>query len=90
MLNESGKISSLGFSELSFASNGQMFTKIAAVTKAFRTSMYYDDVMVATGDVGDDYFYWQSWSDEVYRTLSFTSSPTGDFLAWLQENGTKQ
>lgn len=28
--------------------------------------------------------------DEMHTTLTFTSTPTGDLLAWLQLNGTKQ
>ena len=30
------------------------------------------------------------WGDEAYRTITFTTSPTGDLLTWLQQNGTKQ
>lgn len=30
------------------------------------------------------------WSDQAYRTLTFLEPPTGELLAWLQANGTKQ
>ena len=30
------------------------------------------------------------WTDEAYRTITFTNPPTGDLLTWLQANGTKQ
>ena len=30
------------------------------------------------------------YMDRFYNTLTFTSSPTGNLLEWLQQNGTKQ
>ena len=30
------------------------------------------------------------WSDQAYRTLTFLEPPTGELLAWLKANGTKQ
>lgn len=30
------------------------------------------------------------WYNQAYRTLTFATPPTGDLLAWLQANGTKQ
>lgn len=30
------------------------------------------------------------WTDEVYRTITFETAPTGDLLAWLQANATPQ
>ena len=31
-----------------------------------------------------------NWTDQAYRTITFLEPPTGDLLAWLQVNGTKQ
>lgn len=31
-----------------------------------------------------------TWLQEAYRTVTFETAPTGDLLAWLQANGTKQ
>ena len=31
-----------------------------------------------------------AWIDEAFRTITFSTSPTGDLLTWLQQNGTKQ
>ena len=31
-----------------------------------------------------------SWTNEAYRTITFTKPPTGDLLTWLQANGVKQ
>ena len=30
------------------------------------------------------------WTSEAYRTITFSTAPTGDLLTWLQANGTKQ
>lgn len=30
------------------------------------------------------------WTPDVYKTVTFSTSPTGDLLTWLQANGTKQ
>lgn len=31
-----------------------------------------------------------SWTNSVYRTITFETAPTGDLLTWLQANATKQ
>lgn len=31
-----------------------------------------------------------AWINEAYKTVTFSTPPTGDLLAWLQANGTKQ
>lgn len=48
--------------------------------------LYYGDIFVVNATINDNLFP----IDDEYRTLTFTSSPTGDLLTWLQENGTKQ
>lgn len=30
------------------------------------------------------------WTSEAYRTITFSTAPTGDLLTWLQANGVKQ
>lgn len=30
-----------------------------------------------------------AWTNQAYRTINFSTSPTGDLLTWLQANGTK-
>ena len=35
-------------------------------------------------------YYNNAWVAEAYRTITFSTSPTGDLLTWLQQNGTKQ
>lgn len=34
--------------------------------------------------------YGHGWKSDAYRTITFLESPTGDLLAWLQENAVKQ
>ena len=46
---------------------------------------YGDD----TGD-GAPVYINNAWPDEAYRTITFSTSPTGDLLTWLQQIGTKQ
>lgn len=45
-----------------------------------------DDITVTTTQGGINLV----WIDEKYRTLVFDESPTGDFLAWLEEFAAKQ
>lgn len=39
---------------------------------------------------GAPVYYNNAWVAEAYRTITFSTSPTGDLLTWLQQNGTKQ
>lgn len=32
----------------------------------------------------------RNWTNDAYRTITFLEPPTGDLLAWLQENAVKQ
>ena len=49
------------------------------------TSMTDDD------DLDTIYFYRNgAFTNPAYRTIIFATSPTGDLLTWLQDNGTKQ
>lgn len=69
----------------SFTSNGQTFSSIkykyAPTAYAY---LNYDDTWVFDSDDGG------GWRNEAYRTITFETTPTGDLLAWLQANGTKQ
>ena len=41
-----------------------------------------------TGSGADVYNNSSNWIGEAYRTITFEEAPTGDFLTWLQANGT--
>ena len=34
--------------------------------------------------------YNNGWTNQAYRTVTFETAPTGDLLAWLEANATKQ
>lgn len=73
---------------INFTSNGQQFTKIKITTK-FGGDLYYDEQLagmggpVASGGMGIT-------PTPSYRELTFETAPTGELLAWLQANATKQ
>ena len=77
--------------QISFTSNGQKFTSIAAVYDDSGTFMIlrYDNNEVAGWDIyggGSGYEFY----NEAYRKLTFDTPPTGDLLTWLQANATRQ
>lgn len=81
---DSGEITS----NVKFTSNGVTYTKLQymKVTGGRQTyKLYYDSTEVykemSTGS---------TWTNEAYRTITFATPPTGELLAWLQANGTKQ
>lgn len=68
---------------ISFVSNGNTFSSIDMVGgMPSRYSILYDTTLVFEGLGG--------WINQAYRTVNFSTAPTGDLLAWLQANGTKQ
>lgn len=50
-----------------------------------RTLIYYEKI-TATRDLA----YRNGWRGQGYRTITFDEAPSGDLLAWLQENATPQ
>lgn len=65
----------------SFVSNGTNYSSIRVDSdKNYEDELRYDSTVV----------YYYSWNNEAYRTITFSTPPTGDLLAWLQANGTKQ
>ena len=77
--------------EIELSSNGSQYNGI---------SHHYtiDDGIVLTDNLwyeggewrGPVYATEHGWYDEACRTITFSASPTGDLLTWLQQNGTKQ
>lgn len=63
-----------------FTSNGLSFSSIE-LSANLKWQIKYDSTVVKAFD---------SWTSEAYRTITFLEPPTGDLLAWLQANGTKQ
>nr|DAG38945.1 MAG TPA: hypothetical protein [Caudoviricetes sp.] len=73
-----------------FISNGTEFSGmvIGGDGKDFNPKIFYDSKLVAYGY--DSSFSVTEWVDDAYRTITFLELPTGDLLAWLQENAVKQ
>ena len=68
---------------INFTSAGQEFT---ALSSSNGTSWIAYYTATSRVEVCDD----STWSDDAYRTLAFSTAPTGELLTWLQANGTKQ
>lgn len=54
-------------------------------TYGVRTLIYYRKIPETR-----ELAYRNGWRGEVYRTITFDEAPSGDLLAWLQENATPQ
>lgn len=85
-------ISSRDFS-IQFTSNNQSFTLFRFNRSGVNQyDLQYNDVVVNGGTWNNSLNRpnWTGWTNEAYRTITFAKPPTGDLLAWLQANGTKQ
>lgn len=71
---------------IDFTSNGENFIKIG-VDNDHSTNPW---IRYYTNSTENLVYSYGKWSNTTYRTLTFAKSPTGDLLAWLQANGTKQ
>lgn len=70
------------FDNISFTSNNKLYTSIKIYTGVLM-KMYYDDDMAYNLEVN-------TWYNEAYRTITFSTAPTGDLLTLLQANAVKQ
>ena len=71
---------------IKFTSNNEQFTKIKVSTKG---NVYYNEIKAGmTGPTAGDIESIPMLLS--YRTVTFETAPTGELLAWLQENATKQ
>lgn len=68
---------------INFTSAGQEFTALSSFNGS-TWIVYY--TATSSVNVCDD----ATWSDDAYRTVTFSTAPTGELLTWLQANGTKQ
>lgn len=68
------------FRNISFTSNNVQYTTIT-IAASPRNIVYYDSTRAF-----DDHW----WVDDVYRTVEFSTAPSGDLLTYLQANATKQ
>ena len=89
LLNSSISGGSENFSNLSFVCDSLQYDSIYVATDegsvsdvSYGNSSPYRLLSAYDGDSG--------WYKQVYRTLTFSTPPTGNLLTWLQSNGTKQ
>ena len=77
-----------------FVSNGHTFQYLTWNNETYVIKLTYIDREDRDNDVtvyyGDDDHDFKGWLNQAYRTITFSTSPTGDLLTWLQANGTKQ
>lgn len=68
---------------VNFTSNGNSYSTFAYnFSSPLEAYLVYDST-----NVYDTNSY---WTNTAYKTITFDTAPTGDLLAWLQANGTKQ
>lgn len=76
--------------DINYVSNNITYSHImiASQTGVWRTDGIIYGANAATGTVV--YGSIDGWVNTAYKTVTFSTSPTGDLLTWLQANGTKQ
>lgn len=82
LLNTNPDVFTIEQYNANFTSNGQQFTTIDLQA----SGMFYDETLVYY-DGGPEGMV---WTNDAFRTLVFDEEPTGDLLAWLNANGTRQ
>nr|DAG70154.1 MAG TPA: Protein hedgehog autoprocessing doamin, SIGNALING PROTEIN.36A [Caudoviricetes sp.] len=76
---------------VNFTSKGTDFTLMKREYRSFLGEVQENRLSYNTTVVYDPTSpLYSPWPDEAYRTITFSESPTGDLLTWLQANGTKQ
>ena len=70
--------------EIDFISNGKQFKRFSIIAGS-TPQIAYDG-----GPDGLWYAYYGSWTQEEFRTVTFTEMPTGTLLTWLQANAVQQ
>ena len=86
-----------GYYTADFISNGEKFAQIQTEDDNDDQGQYLEYYKVANSGLPTlIYHSYQhndggyEWENQAYRTLTFSTPPTGDLLTWLQANGTKQ
>lgn len=96
LLNETFYSLALNRTYIDFVSNSRNFVSIETVHSgsgpAAKWQLFYYYGEGSTEKVTAWYFEdgAETWTNEDYRTITFSTPPTGDLLTWLQANGTRQ
>lgn len=84
VLNERLNLTGNASYTASFTCNGTVYAGI-------RTTSQVVTYLFNTSQQGEQRVYTRyGWANQVYRTIVFDESPSGNLLTWLQANGTKQ
>lgn len=76
---------------VNFISNDTNYVGISVLLKTGREGLQVDYSTSATESTTVyNTLTGSGWVNGAYRTITFETAPTGDFLTWLQTNGTKQ
>ena len=81
VLNATLTTTVVSFENNPFTSNNESFIGIRGTSKGLNYILPNDQSSLV---------YMGGWLGEEYRTITFETAPSGDLLAWLQANGTKQ
>lgn len=93
VLNDVLSDSSVSF-DVDFVSNNVSYFRIGRNFESSGGSITTNELIyfekTSTFPLPNFAYFDGSWADNLYRTITFATAPTGDLLAWLQANGTKQ
>lgn len=85
LLNKELTINETATYNVNFVSNEMPFNSLQMESGKLKNLYYGSELAYAKDPVGG-----ATWYDNNFRTVNFITSPTGDLLAWLEENGVKQ
>ena len=85
LLNKELSINAAATYNVIFISNEMSFNNLRMESGKLKNLYYDSELAYAKDPVGG-----ATWYDANFRTVSFITAPTGDLLAWLEENGVKQ
>lgn len=90
VLNDTINVSTNFAYTINFTSNNYSCNTIQSVKDGFLRALQYkaNDGQILPAYHDEDGI--TEWENVAYRTITFSTSPTGDLLTWLQANGTKQ
>ena len=90
VLNDTINVSTNFAYTINFTSNNYSCNTIQSVKDGFLRALQYkaNDGQILPAYHDEDGI--TEWENVAYRTITFSASPTGDLLTWLQANGTKQ
>lgn len=85
LLNNELIINAAATYNVNFISNEMPFNSLRMENGRIKNLYYDSELAYAKDPVGG-----ATWYDDNFRTVNFITAPTGDLLAWLEENGVKQ